>query len=258
MQQLLQYENLRTHDLSSLRSVLTAAAKYNREFASSVVHELELDQLWFAYGLTEASPMVSVTEYSAEMLAKENTLGRPVWYADVRVVDDNNEPVSVGEVGEIIVRGPNVFRGYHKRQEVNDEVLKDGWLHTGDLGRLDEEGYLFLADRKKDMIKTGGENVFSLEVEIALLEANPELTEAAVLGVPDERWGEAVNAFVVLREGMQVTGEEIVKRTRARLAGYKLPKRVHILNQLPKNVSGKVLKRSLLREVLDGLIDSSA
>ena len=157
------------------------------------------------YGLTEAAPTVSITEESGQMLAKGNTLGRPLWYLDVRIVGDDGREAAPGDAGEILVRGPNVFKGYYKRDEMNAEVLKDGWLHTGDIGYLDPDGYLFFVDRKKDIIKSGGENVSSLEVEIAILRANPELSEACVVGVPDTRWGEAVNAFVVVRDGQNCT-----------------------------------------------------
>ncbi|MQA15315.1 MAG: long-chain-fatty-acid--CoA ligase [Pseudonocardiaceae bacterium] len=259
MQQLLDFPGLADYDLSSLRTVLTAAAKYDRAFPATVMHKLGLQHLWFAYGLTEASPMVTVTEYAGEMIEKENTLGRAVWYDDVRIVDDNDEELPVGEKGEIVVRGPNVFRGYYKRDDVNREVLRGGWLHTGDIGCVDEDGYLFFVDRKKDMIKSGGENVFSLEVEIGLLRANPELAEVAVVGVPHERLGEAVNAFVVLDPGYELTPEDLLSRAREHLAGYKLPKDVHFREELPKNVSGKVIKRQLRAEAVgESVIDVAA
>ncbi|MFG1352243.1 class I adenylate-forming enzyme family protein [Xanthobacter autotrophicus] len=249
LQLLLDCPGRKQFDLSSLRRVITAAAKYTTKFGVRAKAELGLERLHMAYGLTEAAPLVSITEESGQMLAKENTLGRPVWYLDVRIVDDNGQEVAVGEQGEILVRGPNVFKGYYKRDEMNAEVRQNGWLHTGDIGYLDSEGYLFFVDRKKDIIKSGGENVSSLEVEIAILRANPELAEAAVVGIAHERWGEAVNAFVVIKSGQSCETDQLISRTREYLAGYKLPKSVHFRDNLPKNGSGKVLKRQLRESV---------
>lgn len=250
LQLLLDFPGRKKFDLSSLRTVMTAAAKYTTQFGVRAMHELGLERLQVGYGLTEAAPTVSITEESGQMLGKENTLGRALWYLDVRIVDDAGKDVPHGESGEIIVRGPNVFKGYYKRDEMNAEVLKDGWLHTGDIGYLDEDGYLFFVDRKKDIIKSGGENVSSLQVEIAILRANPELSEVAVAGIPDERWGEAVNAFVVLKPGQSLETDQLISRTREYLAGYKLPKAVHFMEDLPKNGSGKVLKRLLKKKIL--------
>ncbi|WP_320178662.1 AMP-binding protein [Roseovarius pacificus] len=203
------------------------------------------------YGLTEASPIVSTTEVSAQMIVKPNTLGFPVWYCDVQIVDDNGVELPRGSVGEIVVRGPNVFQGYYKRPDANREVLRDGWLHTGDLGYMDDDNFMFFVDRKKDMIKSGGENVYSLEVELALGRLVPEIAEVSVVGVPHDKWGEAVTAFVVAKPEVEISAEEIVSRARKELAGYKLPKAVHFVDELPKNVSGKVLKRQLRDEFLN-------
>jgi len=143
------------------------------------------------------------------------------------------------------VRGPNVFKGYYKRPDANRQVLRNGWLYTGDLGYCDEEGFYFFVDRKKDMIKSGGENVYSIEVEMAVMKANPEVREVAIVGVPDPKWGEAVVAFVVFQDGQDVPQDMLIARTREILAGYKLPRKVVACGDLPKNVSGKVLKRQL-------------
>jgi fatty-acyl-CoA synthase len=166
----------------------------------------------------------------------------------VRIVDDDDTPLPTGDIGEIIVRGPNVFKGYFKRPEANAQVLRNGWLHTGDLGYFDKDNLLYFVDRKKDMIKSGGENVYSLEVELALQKAVPELQEVVVVGIPDPQWGEAVTAFAVKKAGAQVSEKEIIERARSLLGGYKLPKRVVFREELPKNVSGKVLKRKLRDE----------
>jgi fatty-acyl-CoA synthase len=241
LQQLLDLPELRSYDLTSLRLVLTAAAKYTRDLPIRTMHELSLDHFLFAYGLTEAAPLATITEFSGEALARENTLGFPLWYNDVRIVDEQDQDVADGEIGELIVRGPNVFKGYYKRPDVNADVLRGGWLHTGDLAYY-SGNHVFFVDRKKDMIKSGGENVYSLEVEIGLLTANPQLAEASVIGVPDDRWGEAVVAVVVLRPGHQLTAEQVIANARQHIAGYKLPKQIYFIDELPKNVSGKVLK----------------
>lgn len=255
--QLLDLPSLGEYDVTSLRMVLSAAAKYTPELPIATMHKLSLDRFLFAYGLTEASPLVTITEFSGEALARENTLGFPLWYNDVRVVDADDNDVADGEIGELIVRGPNVFKGYYKRPDTNAHVLRGGWLHTGDLAYF-SRNHLFFVDRVKDMIKSGGENVYSLEVEMGLLAANPGLAEVSVIGVPDERWGEAVNAVVVLRPGEQITGEQVIANARQHLGGYKLPKRVHFARELPKNVSGKVLKTRLREMVASGQLDPQA
>lgn len=239
------------YDLTSLRRLMTAAAKYTPELPTRAMHELGLDNIYFMYGLTEAAPIVSTTEYSAQMMVKPNTLGFPVWYNDVRIVDADDQPLPVGEVGEILVRGPNVFKGYYKRPEENAVTLKGGWLHTGDLGYLDEDNFMFFVDRRKDMIKSGGENVFSIEVELAIMKTSPEVSEVAVVGLPDDKWGEAVTAFVVAKPGTALTAQSIISQARTALGGYKVPKQVFVVEELPKNVSGKVLKRRLRDEHME-------
>lgn len=255
LQQLIDFPQLRDYDLTSLRLVLTAAAKYTREFVIRVMNELTIDHFFFGYGLTECAPLVALTEFSGQMLAHENTLGFPVWYDDVRIVNEEDVDLPPGEVGEVIIRGPNVFKGYYNRPEANAEVLRNGWLHTGDLAYF-RENFLFFVDRKKDMIKSGGENVYSLEVEMALLAANQQLAEVSVIGVPDERWGEAVTAFVVGKQGEKIKAQEILANAKQRIGGYKLPKAIYIVAELPKNVSGKVLKTHLAKMVATGEISS--
>lgn len=250
LQQLLELPNLSTFDLTSLRLVLSAAAKYTRDLPIATMHRLSVDRFLFGYGLTEAAPLASITEFSGEALALENTLGFPLWYNDIRIVDADGQPVAHGEIGEITIRGPNVFKGYYKRPEVNDQVLRDGWLHTGDLGML-RDNYLFFADRKKDMIKSGGLNVYSLEVELGLLAANPDLAAVSVIGIPDEKWGEAVAAFVVTHQGKSPSPEQIIANGRQHLAGFKLPKRIFFVDELPTNVSGKVQKTVLRQWAAD-------
>lgn len=251
LQMLMDYKDIHKYDLSSLKTVLTAAAKYTTEFCAEVLYKLGLDNLIFGYGLSEATPIVTMTDYTGEMAWKENLLGWPVWYDDVRVVNEQDEDVPVGEVGELLVKGPNVFMGYYKKEEETAVTMRGGWLHTGDLVRMDEDGCLFFVDRRKDMIKSGGENVYAVEVEMALLKANRNVAEVAVIGLPDEKWGEAVSAVVILKSGQSCTIEEIIQNTRPILAGYKLPKRVFIEKELPKSISGKVQKHFLRQKMAE-------
>lgn len=152
-----------------------------------------------------------------------------------------------GEVGELVCRGPNVMLGYYRKPDATREVMRGGWLHTGDLARMDEEGYIYIVDRKKDLIISGGENIFPREIEEVLLE-HPAIADAAVVGSPDPLWGEVVHAFLVLREGYSLNQEAVVEYCKKRLAGYKKPRRVTFLEQIPRNPSGKTLK-TRLREI---------
>jgi long-chain acyl-CoA synthetase len=162
----------------------------------------------------------------------------------VRVVDLGDQDVPAGEVGEVLARGANMLVGYWNRPEETAEALRGGWYHSGDLATLDEDGYLYIVDRKKDMIVTGGENVYSVEVEDALA-AHPAVLECAVIGVPDEHWGEAVHAIVALKPGQAATADELMTHCHARIANYKCPKSIAFVEALPKSGAGKVLKREL-------------
>jgi long-chain acyl-CoA synthetase len=161
------------------------------------------------------------------------------------MLTDEGREVRPGEVGEVVARGANIMTGYWRRPEETAQVLRDGWYYTGDLATVDEDGYIYIVDRKKDMIVTGGENVYSTEVENALYE-HPAVLECAVFGVPHETWGEAVHAVVVIRPGHDVTAEELMAFCRGRLAGYKVPKSVELRTELlPRSGAGKILKRAL-------------
>lgn len=168
----------------------------------------------------------------------------------LKIVDEHGSELPAGEVGEVAAKGPNIMQGYWRKPEQTAEVLRDGWYHTGDLGRMDADGYLYLVDRAKDMIVTGGENVYCSEVEEALYK-HPAVLEAAVIGVPDGKWGEAVHAVVVQRE--PVSADELIEFCRGHIAGYKLPKGITFSEtELPKSGPGKILKRELRKPFWEG------
>jgi fatty-acyl-CoA synthase len=200
------------------------------------------------YGLTETSPSGTLMPVP-DWRRKAGTVGKPMAFVELRIVRSDGTACGVGEIGEAQFRGPNVFAGYWNAPDATAEAFTpDGWLHTGDLGFLDDEGFVTLVDRKKDMVITGGENVYSAEVEDALF-AHAAVAEAAVIGVPDQRWGEAVCAIVVLRPEAKASADELIAHCRARLAKYKTPKYVVFIDSLPRNAAGKVLKRQLREEV---------
>ena len=193
------------------------------------------------YGLSEASPVTCFNPIDKER--KAGSIGQSIVNVENKIVDELGNEVPVGEVGELIVRGPNVMKGYYKMPEETAVSIRDGWLYTGDLAKQDEEGYFYIVDRKKDMIIVGGYNVYPREVE-EILFAHPNVVEAAVLGYPDENFGEAVHAYVVLKE-QTTTPEDLKAYCAKRIAKYKVPTVVEILDELPKNSTGKILRRSL-------------
>lgn len=196
------------------------------------------------YGLTETAPggtLMPVDHWRRKL----GTVGRAVQHVELRVVDADGQDAAPGEIGEVHFRGPNVFAGYWNRPDATAEAFTaDGWFKSGDLGALDAEGFLSLHDRKKDMVISGGENVYSAEIEDVLF-AHPAVAEAAVIGIPDEHWGEAVLAVVAVRAGATLSADEVIAHCREQLAKYKCPKVVRFIDVLPRNASGKVLKREL-------------
>ena len=194
------------------------------------------------YGLSETSPAACFN--TLDFAKKPGSIGKPIPYVRMRIVDDNDEERARGERGEVVIRGYNIMKGYYKRPEATAEALRNGWFHTGDIGIEDEEGYFFIVDRKKDMILRGGFNVYPREVE-EVLYAHPAIMEAAVIGVPDEEHGEEVKAVVALKPGHEVAPEELVTYCKEHLAAYKYPRIVEIRDSLPKGPTGKILKREL-------------
>jgi long-chain acyl-CoA synthetase len=199
------------------------------------------------YGLTEASPVVSAHRYSG--VRKLGSVGQPLPGVEVRIVDDDDREVPTGEAGEVCVRGPNVMLGYYRLPDETARTVRDGWLHTGDIGRLDEDGFLYIVERKKDLIIRGGLNVYPREVE-EVLYAHPAVAEAAVVGIPDPVMGEEVLAFVVTRAGHAPTADDIVAFCQSRLARFKCPRQVRFVDGLPKSPIGKVLRKELRARAL--------
>lgn len=202
------------------------------------------------YGMTETTSTVTYllpSDHQRALRERPDLLlsaGRPLIGTELRIVGPDDQPVPNGTIGEIVARGPQLMRGYWNQPDASAEALRGGWMHTGDAGIMDAEGYIYLQDRVKDMIVSGGENVYPREVEEVLFQY-PAVADAAVIGVPDERWGEAVKAIVVLRQGAAASAEEIIEFTRDKLGGYKRPRSVDFAEELPRNPSGKVLKREL-------------
>lgn len=195
------------------------------------------------WGLTEMTGPGSHTTIE-DVLEKPECAGKPYFNVDLRIVDFMGEEVPVGEMGEIIARGPNMMQGYWHLPEETAGTIKDGWLHTGDMGRIDDQGYLYVLDRMKDMIVSGGENVYPAEIENVIQEM-PAVSDAAVIGIADEKWGETPKAYIVIQTGATVTPEEIEAFCRTKLAGYKVPRHIEFIEALPRNPTGKVLKQAL-------------
>ena len=228
-------------DLGSLRSALSGGAPCPVVLIEAFVQRgVAFNE---GFGLTETAPACTALA-TADVLTHAGSIGKPVNHVDLRIVDEGDHDVPVGEVGELLIRGPNVFVGYWGRPDATREALRDGWFHSGDLARVDEDGYYTIVDRKKDMVITGGENVYPAEVEQALYR-HPAIAEVAVIGTPDERWGEAVTAVVALKPGESLTEADLVAWVRERLAHFKCPRVVSFVDVLPRTATGKVLKREL-------------
>ena len=238
---LLHHPEREKFDTSTLRLCKTGGASMPVE----VLHGFEKafdTELIEGYGLSETSPVASSGH--PDQVRKPGSIGTPIEKCEMRIVDENGQEVAQGEVGEIVIRGHNIMKGYWDRPDATAEAIRDGWFHSGDLGREDEDGFFFVVDRKKDMIIRGGYNVYPREVEELLYE-HPAIREAAVLGVPHPEWGEEVGAAVVLEPGEELAAEEISAWVRERIAAYKYPRVVWFVEELPKGPTGKILKREL-------------
>ena len=239
-----------TTDLSSLRKGYYGASIMPVEVLRELAARLPKVRLWNLYGQTEIAPLATMLG-PEDQLRKPGSCGRAVLNVQTRVVDDGMRDVQPGEVGEIVHRSPHVMQGYFHDAERSAAAFEGGWFHSGDLATIDDEGYITVVDRKKDMIKTGGENVASREVEETIYRL-PQVSEVAVVGLPHPRWVEAVVAVIVVKAGQALTEAEVLAHCNAGMAGFKAPKGVVFVESLPKNPSGKLLKRQL-REMHAGL-----
>jgi long-chain acyl-CoA synthetase len=240
--------NLGRFNLRSLKGAISGAAPLPLEVQKQF-EALTGARLVEGYGLTEASPVTHCTPLGRPN--RQGSIGVPVPSTEAAIFDQETGTriLDVGEAGELAVRGPQVMRGYWKRPNETAQVLRDGWLFTGDIACQDADGYFSVVDRKKDMIITGGMNVYPRDVEEPLYE-HPKIKEAVAVGIPDERWGEAVKVYIVLRDGQSATEQEIIDYCHARMARYKVPKFVEFRPELPKSMVGKILRRQLLQEEL--------
>jgi long-chain acyl-CoA synthetase len=242
------YSRINQFDLSSIRICISGAGPLHVEVQDRF-EELTGGKLVEGYGLSEASPVTHCTPINGRR--KKGSIGLPFPDTDVKIMDQETgqRELSVGERGELVIRGPQVMQGYWNKEDETKGVLRDGWLYTGDMAQMDEDGYFYIVDRKKDMIKTRGENVYPREVEEVLFR-HPKIKEAVVVGIPDTFSVEAIKAYVVLKEHEHATEAEILDYCRKELAKFKVPNRIEFRHELPKTMVGKVLRRVLLEEEL--------
>ncbi len=242
---LFQEPTFENYDVSSLKIVIDGAEKIPLPVVDKFAQLLPTTYLLDGYGLTETVAGVSYMPLDRDIMTrKAGAAGKPIIGVRIRIVDDNGRDVPQGSSGEIVLKGGQVFKGYWKSEEATAEAIRDGWFYTGDVGYFDEEGYLYIVDRKKDMIKSGGENIASAEVERVIYEL-PQIFETAVVGIPHPKWLEVPKAFIVLKEGQKLSEKDIIDHCTLRLAKYKVPKEIQFISALPRNPSGKVLKREL-------------
>lgn len=242
---ILQLPDLDRYDTSSVASISSGAEAMPLETKRKLMTLFPHAKLGETYGMTETAAAITTLK-PRYVLDKTACVGRAFTNVEVRVVDERGRDAATDRVGEVVVRGPNVMEAYFRDPDETARTIRAGWLHTGDLGRLDEDGFLYLVDRKKDMIISGGENVYPREIE-EVLYGHEAISEAAVVGLPDPVWGERVHAVVSLKAGFHLTEEDVIDYCKCRLAGYKKPKSVEFVDRLPRSPAGKVLKR-LLRD----------
>jgi long-chain acyl-CoA synthetase len=236
----------------SLRMVAHGGSPIATEVVRRAAQAFPSAEFVHVYGMTEASPLLTALRHEQKFLDVDRgrSCGQSVIGVQLKIIDESGAELDAGEIGELAARGPNIMKGYWNKPEQTAEVLRDGWYHSGDIGYIDNDGFVFLVDRAKDMIVSGGENVYCSEVEEVLYK-HPAVLEAAVFGIPDDAWGEAVHAYVVPRE--KISAAALIEFCREHIAGYKIPKNITFTDEeLPKSGPGKVLKRQLRAPFWEG------
>ncbi len=240
-ERLLQVPDVKSYDLSSIRCLSITGGKVHPPVLEKLRQTIT-PNIYRTYAATDSGQMA--ISKPADMATKPASAGRPVWCTELKIIDETGRPMAMGEVGEILTKSPLATQGYYKNAAATEASFRDGWFHTGDLGYFDDEGYLYVVGRKKDMVKSGGISVYPLEIETVLYH-HPDVLEAAVIGVPDPDWGEIVKAVIVPRQGAALRGDELTQFCKERLAPYKVPKTVEIVDALPHTDLGKVNKEQL-------------
>ena len=256
IQMLVDHPDLGRYQLGHLSNMLYGASPISEGLLDRAMKALPSAGFTQLYGMTELSPMATVLTQEMHREAgrakgRHRSGGRAAIGCEVRIVDSLGQEVPRGAVGEVAVRGPGVMLGYWNKPAETAAALRDGWMFTGDGGRMDEDGYVYIVDRIKDMIVTGGENVYSVEVESAVT-THPAVASCAVIGVPDEQWGELVHAFIVKKPGSSLTAQELIDHCKTRIAGYKCPRQVSFIDAMPLSGAGKILKTQLRAPFWEG------
>jgi long-chain acyl-CoA synthetase len=228
-------------DTSSLRACMSGGSAIPEELMRNFEEAFDT-KILEGYGLSETSPVASFNHLDRER--KPGSIGTPIEGVEMKLVDDDGNDTPKGEIGEIVIKGHNVMKGYWRREEATAEAIKDGWFHSGDMGKIDDDGYFFIVDRKKELIIRGGYNVYPREIEEVLYE-HPAVQEAAVIGVEDEKMGEEVGAAVVLKKGEDVSESDLRSFVKDQVASYKYPRKIWFADELPKGPTGKILKREI-------------
>jgi len=238
-----------TYDISALRLCVSGGASIPEEVIKAW-EQATGTKILEGYGLSETSPTATFNQL--DVGTKVGSIGTPIWGVKVKCVDEQGQEVPVGEPGEVVIKGHDVMKGYWRKPEATAEVIKDGWFYTGDIGKKDEDGFLYIVDRKKEMIIRGGFNVYPREIEEVIYQ-HPAVAEAAVIGLPDEKFGEEVHAVVAPKPGMEINPDELQSFVKERVAAYKYPRTIRVQKELPKGPTGKIMKREIKAELEAGV-----